>query len=309
MTAPAVTYRLLAPGDADRTFVVFREALNDYLARAGQELLPDEDDQAPGFRHVLRTDGPRCWGADQGGELVAWGTALLRGDWWFLSSLFVLPQAQGHGIGRELLRRCLGGTAGASVLATVTDSLQPVSNTLYARHGMLPREALLGLGGAPRLSALAAPRSAAATGGRAGLDPEPLTPGSVPDLCTVDAGVMGIDRAVDHAFYLGDGGRRGWLFRRAGRPVAYAMYRLNGFVGPLACLDSGDVGPVLRHALTGLVAHGIETVRVNLPAPCEEAQRVLWDAGLSFAATPGLLLASRPFGRLDRYVPAGYGMF
>ena len=33
------------------------------------------------------------------------------------------------------------------------------------------------------------------------------------------------------------------------------------------------------------------------------------DAGLLFDGTPGLLLASRPFGRLDRYLPASYGMF
>ena len=308
MTAPAVSYRPLAPADAADSFRVFRDALNDYLARAGQELMPDEDDQTPGLLHTLRTDGPRCWGAEQSGELVAWGTALQRGDWWFLSSLFVLPQVQGLGVGRELLRRCLEGADGASVFATVTDSLQPVSNTLYARRGMLPREALLGLGGVPRLTALGPARPSAPNAGRAGLDPEPLTPASVPDLCAVDAGVMGIDRAVDHAFYLAEGGRRGWLFRRAGRPVAYVMYRLNGYVGPLACRDSSDVRAVLRHALTGLVAHGIEQVRVNLPASCEEAQRLLWDAGLSFAATPGLLLASRPFGRLDRYVPAGYGM-
>ena len=46
-----------------------------------------------------------------------------------------------------------------------------------------------------------------------------------------------------------------------------------------------------------------------MPAPCEEAQRVLWDAGMVFDDTPGLLLASQPFGRLDRYLPASYGMF
>ena len=86
------------------------------------------------------------------------------------------------------------------------------------------------------------------------------------------------------------------------------MYRLNGYVGPLACRDPGDVRAVLRPALVGLVAHRIEQVRVSRSARYGEAQRPLGDTGLSFAATPGLLLASRPFGRLDRYVPAGYGM-
>ena len=161
MTAPAVTYRPLVPADAGVSFSVFRDSLNDYLARAGQELLPDEDDQAPGFVHTLRHDAARCWGAEQDGELVAWGTALQRGDWWFLSSLFVLPRVQGFGIGRELLRRCLEAAEGAAVFATVTDTLQPIANTLYARHGMFPREVLLELGVAPRLTAPALPARAA----------------------------------------------------------------------------------------------------------------------------------------------------
>ena len=236
-------------------------------------------------------------------------SALQRGIWWFLSSLFVLPRVQGMGVGRELLRLAMEGASGAGIHAAVTDSLQPVSNTLYARRGMLPREALLGFGGIPRPPARpSTPLSSGGAGG-AGLEPEPLSPSSVPELCAVDAGVMGVDRAVDHTFYLDVGGRRGWLFRRAGRPVAYAMYRADRRVGPVACLDRGDVGAVLRHLLADLAAQGAERVTLGVPASCEAAQRALLEAGLVFAAAPGLLLASRPFGRLDRYLPAGYGMF
>ncbi len=32
-------------------------------------------------------------------------------------------------------------------------------------------------------------------------------------------------------------------------------------------------------------------------------------AGLRYSGTPGLLLASRPWGHLDRYIPASYGFF
>ena len=42
------------------------------------------------------------------------------------------------------------GAPAQAVRATVTDSLQPVSNTLYARRGMLPREVLVGFRGRPR---------------------------------------------------------------------------------------------------------------------------------------------------------------
>jgi GNAT superfamily N-acetyltransferase len=241
MSAALTTYRRATPADADRAFQVFRGALNDYLTRAGQELVPDENDQRPGFLHTVRHDGERCWVAEREGDMVAWGAAILRGDWWFLSSLFVLPEAQGVGIGGELLRRASTGAPADALRATVTDSLQPVSNTMYARRGMLMRETLLGLAGRPRLPA-------ASAGGRrrgaGGLEPEPLTAAALPELRSLDLAVLGIDRGVDHRFYLDEGGRRGWLFRRAGRAVAYALYRPAGWIGPLACLCTADVGPV-----------------------------------------------------------------
>jgi len=306
MSDAAITYRRAAPADAGRAFQVFRAALNDYLARAGQELLPDENDQDPGFLHTLRYDGERCWVAEREGDMVAWGSALVRDDWWFLSSLFVLPEAQGVGVGAELLERARAGAPAHGVSVTVTDTLQPVSNTLYARRGMLPREALLGFAGPPRpgpAAGEAAPRLGT-------LEPEALTLAAVPDLRPLDLAVLGFDRTVDHRFYLGEGGRRGWLFRRAGRAVAYALYRpATGWIGPLASLRPADVAPVLRFVLAELAALGLEKVEAGVPAPCVGAQRVFWDAGLRFDGTPGLLLASRPFGRLDRYLPASYGMF
>ena len=35
------------------------------------------------------------------------------------------------------------------------------------------------------------------------------------------------------------------------------------------------------------------------------AQRLLWEAGFTFHGATGLLCASRPFGRFDRYLLAG----
>ena len=306
MADAAITYRRAEPADANRAFQVFRTALNDYLARAGQQLLPDENDQDPGFLHTLRYDGERCWVAERQGDMVAWGSAIVRDDWWFLSALFVLPEAQGVGVGAELLKRARAGGPSGGVSATVTDTLQPVSNALYARRGMLPREVLLGFAGPPRLG----PAAGEASRRLGTLVPELLTAAAVPDLRRLDLAVLGFDRTVDHRFYLGEGGRRGWLFRRAGRAVAYALYRpATGWIGPLASLRPADVAPVLRFVLAELAALGLEKVEAGVPAPCVGAQRVFWDAGLLFDGTPGLLLASWPFGHLDRYLPASYGMF
>jgi GNAT superfamily N-acetyltransferase len=296
-----VTYRRAAEADLPHLFAVFRAALNGYLVPAGQTPVPEEDDQAPAYRHFLRHDAERFWVAEADGGIVAWSSGLLRGDWWFLSSLFVLPEAQGRGIGGRLFELAGTGAPGGAVRATVTDSLQPISNTLYAHRGLLPREVLIEIGGPPRLG-LVPPRLGS-------LEPEPLSTASLPELREIDAAASGLDRSVDHAFLLTASGRRGWLFRRAGRPVAYIMVRPDGWVGPAASVRAADIHAVTSFAVAVLAAEGAEKVQAGVPAGCESAQRAFWEAGLVFESTPGLLLASRPFGRLDRYVPASYGLF
>jgi GNAT superfamily N-acetyltransferase len=313
-----VTYRRAREEDLPRVFAVFRAALNAYLLPAGQQGIPEDDQQSPGYSHFLRHDGERFWVAEavveelaEGGrgalgvggcQIVGWAAGLVRGYWWFLSGLFVLPEAQGRGVGGRLFELATTGAPPGAVRATVTDSLQPISNTLYARRGLLPREVLVGFGGQPR-EGLRRPRLGT-------LEPERLTVASVAELREIDAVASGLDRSVDHEFYLTRGGRDGWLFRRRGRPVAYAVVRQDGWVGPVAALREPDMQTVTAHGIADLASRDpAQVVRGGITGRCEGAQRAFWEAGLVFDGTPGLLLASRPFGRLDRYVAASYGLF
>jgi GNAT superfamily N-acetyltransferase len=296
-----VTYRRAAAADLPRLFEVFRSALNGYLVPAGQEPVPDRNDQQPIYEHLLRQDGERLWVAEAGDDVVAWSSGLVRGDWWFLGDLFVLPEAQGRGIGSRLFELAETGAPPGAVRATVTDSLQPISNTLYAHRGLLPREVLIGFGGAPR-EGLRLPRLGT-------LEPERLTLASLSELREIDAAASGLDRGVDHGFHLGGGGRYGWLFRRRGRAVAYAIVRPDGWVGPAAALRERDIETVVASGIAALARRGAEKVRGGVTGRCEGAQRAFWQAGMVFDGTPGILLASRPFGRLDRYLAASYGMF
>jgi hypothetical protein len=142
------------------------------------------------------------------------------------------------------------------------------------------------------------------------LERERLTVASVPELLEVDAAASGLDRSVDHEFYLTDGGRYGWLLRRRGRAVAYVMVRQDGWVGPVAALRERDIYTATACGIADLMRRGVDqAVRGGVTGRCEGAQRAFWEAGLVFDGTPGLLLASRPFGRLDRYVVASYGLF
>ena len=313
MSHVAVTYRRATPDDAHAAFEVFRQAINEFNARSRQPLVPDQDDQSPAYLHMMRHDGERFWVAERKRKLVAFGAGIVRDHWWFLSSLFVLPQVQGLGVGRELLKRAMTGRPESGVMATITDAAQPVSNTLYSRHGLLPWLPLVSFR-AP-LPQLRLRKAGAGGGGRSeamglplDLRPEPLTEANVGELREIDLRVLGFDRVVDHRHLIGSGGRRGWLFRRAGLPAAYGMYRANGWLGPLACGDERDVEPVLRYLLAALASERPRVFWTGAPSLNVAAQRVLLDAGFVYDPPPALLLASQPFARLDRYLPASFGM-
>ena len=70
-------------------------------------------------------------------------------------------------------------------------------------------------------------------------------------------------------------------------------------------LRAADQAAVLRLALSELAHRGPTAATVAVPGPNVAAQRLLWQAGFSFAGATGLLCSSRPFGRFDRYLLAG----
>ena len=74
------------------------------------------------------------------------------------------------------------------------------------------------------------------------LEPEPLTTASIPDLREIDAaGERPRPERRPRVLPRATSGRRGWLFRRAGRPVAYVMVRPDGWVGPAASVREPDM--------------------------------------------------------------------
>ena len=260
-----VTYRRAEEADLPRVFEVYRAALNGYLVPAGHAGA-GENDQAPVYRHSCAMTASGCGSparhAGRGSSPGAPGCCVGTGGSSAASSC--CRRRRDVGIGARLFELAGKGAPAGAVRATMTDSIQPVSNTLYARRGLLPREVLVEIGGRPR-PGLAPPRLGS-------LEPEPLTIASIPHLREIDAAASGVDRSVDHEYYLTASGRRGWLFRRAGRPVAYVMVRPDGWVGPAASVRAPDVGTVAAFALAALAAEGAETVRAGGARPLQSAQ-------------------------------------
>lgn len=269
-----------------------------------------------------------------GEEIVGFGIAAQREHVWFLSQLYVLPEHQGQGVGRALLTQILpsldmavdmavdpaspeaaGETASADrmtsagaaaqddrrpgVLATCTDSAQPVSNALYARFGIVPRLPVFNLVGTPNPAALSRLP--------AGVEAVPFgktDPSAAID--AVDRTILGYAHAVDHA-HLRAMGRTGFVYRSDdGDLLGYGYSSEAGRFGPVALLDETLTAPVLGHLMTVIRPRGATTVWV--PGANDRAMVALLRAGLRVEGFPALICWSRPFGSFERYLPGSLAL-
>jgi GNAT superfamily N-acetyltransferase len=345
--AAAVTYRTASEADAVAASGLITLALQDLDRKAGRPPREQPPEVAvPALRHLTRTDGERFWVAEAQETPVGFGVGMVRGSTdapgrlWFLAGLFIHPDWQRRGIGRALLERALAGfPAPDGVLAVATSAASTQSNTLYARYGMCPLLPMISLSRA--LPAPSAPAQAivgetgagegphAGRGARAGegagagalppavagldarrLEAVLLTHAASEGLRAVDQHVLGVDRTVDHEWLLGEMGRAGWLFLRAGVPAGYGYLGGDGSqvpdqVGPLAAVDAADQPAMAAFLLDRAAETGWVSATFVLPGANLELQRYLWSHGFVMSGTSELFGASRPFGRFDRYVFVG----
>jgi GNAT superfamily N-acetyltransferase len=220
-------------------------------------------------RHFLGTGPQRVWVAEDDERIQGFAAAWTRGDTWFLADLFVAPEAQGRGLGTALLARVWEGP-GIERRMTLTTSIQPVSNTMYARRGLVPATPMLKLSGIPRAAA-----------------PDDLDEGEDdPEaLAAIDLAAYGFDRTIDHAFWARTQIRTVW--HRAGLPVAYS-YAGGSRIGPVAGVDPAAAAG----ALTAELARAGREVTLDAPGSAREVVEAGLAAGLRLGELPGLVLLS-----------------
>jgi GNAT superfamily N-acetyltransferase len=305
MTTPAHTsvrikYRPATVADLPACERVWREGLDGYLGRLG---FPEIALENPGLRrlhaHTLATDPDRFWVATEAkGHVIGFGSAVERGPVWFLSMLFVSPEVQARGVGRALLDRLLPAPGGPSILATATDSAQPISNGLYASLGIAPRIPAFNLIGRPDRGPGRPPLPS-------GIQATPIGDAGA-ELDLLDASVLGFAHPEDHAFVRTDS-RTGFAYRDGdGRLAGYGYASEAGRVGPVAVRDADLLAPVLAHVLATIVPRGASSVW--LPGTAGEALAATIGAGLRIEGFPVLLCWSQPFADFGRYIPISPGL-
>ena len=280
--------RATAADDLPVLHAVFLDAIGGvYRPHGFEPPAPPLEVFAAQQEHLLRHDAERCFVLVERGRPVAFASAWIRNGDWFLASLFVSPALQRNGAGRALLDAVWGTDAVAYRRRTLTDAIQPVSNALYARRGLVPATPVLSFGGRPSR------REA------------PLPPGgaTAAELAAIDASAYGFDRAIDHRFWEQAGRRTAWC--RDKRIVAYSYCFPGGAVGPIAGLDPAAAAG----ALLGELALAEGEVRVRVPGSARALVACALEAGLLLGPTPGLLLLSEGVASPDALAIGSYTLY
>jgi GNAT superfamily N-acetyltransferase len=290
------------------------KALYDLVVTRGgapPDAIPISEEPSAEMGHVLRTDPGLAWIALANGRPVGFGVGFVRDELWFLSDLFVLPEAYGKGIGGELLRRCLaGGERRGARIRAVAASHDLAAQTLYLRAGMVPRFPLfslhgtvggldgLGLSAVPEKKILQVDRS------RSWIDA----------LANLDQTIWGRRRDSDHRFWLGEG--RGCIAIADGSAAisGYAHYskarsrqgwnREPYRIGPLAARSPRQQLALLGAIADALSAEGNAAIEFEVPGINMTLATTLLAAGFRIDHVD-YFMASETFGRFDRYLPSG----
>ncbi len=313
-----LSYRPARPDELGACAEIWRDGINDYIRRLNQPEVPADTASLLRLYGPLQSTDPDRFvvgtaphpGSDGGERIVAFASAVLRERLWFLSMLFVLPEAQAAGVGRALLEQVAPPHDPTIVRATATDSAQPISNALYASLGIVPRVPLLNLIGLP-----SGPEPF-------GSLPSGVTPVPFDDLAgapstdghrdlaqsvdSLDRELLGVAHPHDHR-YIRTEGRRGWLYRGPDDAVlGYGYASEAGRVGPVAVRDETLLGPVLGHLTSVVTPRG--AFALWLPGTADRAVVPALRAGFRLDQFPLLLCWDRPFAMLDRYLPISPGL-
>ena len=317
--AGGLTHRPARTDEIETCAGIWRTSINDYILRLGEDEIPPELNPIVRlYAHLQSTDPewfvvatePAGGDGSTADRVVAFAAAVLRERVWDLSMLFVLPEHQGRGVGRELLGRVLPADP-AVARATATDSAQPISNALYATYGITPRMPLLNLSGLPeRPEAFGVlPSGVVPVAFDTIAGGPPGGPGHtrlVESIDSLDRELLGASHPVDHR-YLRSESRSGWLYHGPdGVPLGYGYAGEAGRLGPVAARDEALIAPILGHLTSAVVPRGAFSTWIGGAA--DRALVATLGAGFRLDRFPVLLCWDRPIGDFARYLPISPGL-
>ena len=258
----------------------------------------------PLLRHIFEQDPDLSWGAYDGDKLVGFATSHMRDRQWHVAYLFVDPDYQDKGLGAALLKTGLAEAEKreAYITSTCTFTYNPKAIALYTRLGMFPRKNLMLMEG-PHCKEMSCPPL-----------PESITPRLIDstsllsDLNHMDREIRGINRAVDHCYWLADDSYTGYVFAMGDSLVGYAYISQQGFVAPVLAVRDTYLPDILIHCMHLLTKNYDVAPKLWLNGKNFGALQLLLNHGFRINEI-GLLMTNRMFCDMRRYLPSSLAVF
>jgi GNAT superfamily N-acetyltransferase len=293
-----VVYRRVRQEDLAQVARVYATAINNLDIKHGfaEGRMPPSLSANPQFSFWLENASRPFWVAREGSKVVGFTYSFLRGSFWFLADLFILPTYQGKGIGGNLIRKTLASWKGHKISnrALITPAFNRVSVSLYMRFGMLPRQPLY-FAEAPREKIQSKSRSSER------FDSELVDiPAVSPKLDRLHMAVLGFPSGWHNEFFHKMQGAKCLLFKKEGKLEGYAIFRRDGKIGPLLVKAPSSFRPAMESTLR-TAARNCEKVSILFAGTNREAVEISIENGFSIKY-PMLFLSSKSMGDWTNYL-------
>jgi ribosomal protein S18 acetylase RimI-like enzyme len=291
-----ITFRAGTLADSYTVFELFEHTLADLNRRLGsmtptsaadpRTLARMWEERCSLYEH-LGLNAHRFQIAEQDGKAIGYARSILRGELQELTELFVRPEVQSSGMGRELLRRTFSdnGTRLRSIIATTDVRAQ----ILYLKAGVYPRFPIYYFGRQPERVHVETDLA---------FEPLVVSPKRLALIGELDKAIVGFRRDVDHKWLAMN--RQGYLYYRDGELVGYGYAGHRN--GPFALKSRDDFPVVLAHAENQAVTAGRGEFGIEVPMINRVAVDYLLGRGFRMDSFMALLMSNLPFGRFENYI-------
>lgn len=258
----------------------------------------------PLMQHIYEQDPDLSWGAYDDDKLVGFAVSHMRDRQWHSAYLFVDPDYQDKGLGAALVKTGLAEAEKreAYITSTCTFTYNPKAIALYTRLGMFPRKNLMLMEG-PQCKEMSCPPAS-----------DSMTPRIISstallsDLNHMDREIRGINRAVDHCYWLADDSYTGYVFESGGGLVGYAYISQQGFIAPVLAVRDTFLPDILAHCLRLLQDNYDVAPTMWLNGKNFMSLQLLLNHGFRIKEI-ALLMTNRMFCDMRRYLPSSLAVF
>ena len=298
-----VKFRRFSQTDNIKVCGVFARSIGDLLARSGNQPLVDLDDPQDWglfwdkrrfvFDHLARTG--EGWLAEIDQQIVGYARSTLRDGLRQLTEFFVLPQAQGQGVGSGLLHNVFPSEEDRCRLVVATTDASAVMR--YTKSGVYVQSVVFDFEKTPQ------PRQVETELVFVRLTTDQRT---LEELNIIDRQILGHTRDVDHRWLISN--RSGFLCRRDGHAVGYGYVGEDS--GPFALLSPDDFPVLLDYAENLAATLGVDEFWLMVPLVNHTVMDYVAAGGYEMDYRfPMLCMTDEPRVQLDRYIMTLPGFF